>query len=168
MNWIKIGSASFLAFLLGVVFTAFTAKVALPRVMFKEVRSPFDHAQTINVIRERVAARSGWRVTAEIDQRAAILAGGAEDVGPYHILKICHGGHASRMLGADSRKYFGVMMPISVAVYQRSDGHTYVSLVNGDAISKVFGGRYEEVLLDVRTDMEHIFQFLHLTFDIMD
>lgn len=168
MKWIGFIAVAVLAFLLGVVATSFAAKVALPRVMFKEVQSPFEHDQTLKVIRERIAAQKGWRITAEIDQRQAILSGGGKDVGPYQILKICHAGNASRMIGDDERRYFGVMMPISVAVYQRDDGHTYVSLVNGDAISKVFGGEYEDVLKDVRFDMEEIFQFLHLSLGLFD
>ena len=72
------------------------------------------------------------------------------------------------MLGADERRFFGVMMPISVAVYERDDGNTYVSLVNGDAISKVFGGEYEDVVSDVRYDMEQIFGFMHLSFSVLE
>jgi uncharacterized protein (DUF302 family) len=167
MRSIGILATFALAFLLGGVATSFAAKEALPRAMFKEVRSPFDHGRTVEIIQERVAAQPGWRITADIDQRAAILAGGGEDVGPYRILKVCHGGHAARMLAADERRYFGVMMPISVAVYQRADGHAYVALVNGDVLSKVIGGEHEAILADVRYQVEEIFQFLHLSFDIL-
>lgn len=168
MNWIKYLVVAMLAFTAGLVLASFAAMEALPRVMFKEVLSPFGHEQTLEVIRDRVRTQSGWAITAEIDQRAAILAGGGGDIGAYEIIKICHGGHATRMLSDDDRAYFGVMMPISVAVYEREDGHTYVSLINGDVISKVFGQDYEEVIKDVRFDMEVIFQFMHLTFDILE
>jgi len=35
-------------------------------------------------------------------------------------------------------------------------------------LSKIFGGDYDEVLQAVRHDMEEIFRFLHLSFDILD
>lgn len=167
MQWIKYLSVALLALIAGLVIASFAAKQAMPRVMFKEVVSPLDHEQTLATIRERVLAQPGWAIVTEIDQRAAILAGGGDDIGPYDIVKICNGGYATRMLGDENRAYFGVMLPISVAVYERDDGRTYVSLLNGDVVAKVFGQQYVNVVEDVRYDMEIIFRFLHLSFDIM-
>ena len=75
MKWFGLAATFSLAFLLGVVATSFAAKGALPYMMFKETKSDLDHERTLEVIRERVAAQDGWKITAEIDQRAAILLG---------------------------------------------------------------------------------------------
>ncbi len=155
-----------LAFVVGLVVAAFVAKGALPAAMFKELRSPLGHAETVRLTRERIEKQPGWRISAELDQRQAILDGGGPDVGPYVILKFCKGTLAGTMLAADERRFFGVMMPISVAIYTKGDGQTYVSLVNGAMLSRFFGGTFHDVINDVRNDVEEIFRFLHLRFSV--
>lgn len=158
--------AGALLFVVGLVVAAFVAKDALPAAMFKELASPLGHAETVRLTKERIAAQPGWRLSAELDQRQAILDGGGPDVGPYVILKFCNGSLAGRMLADDERRFFGVMMPISVAVYTKGDGQTYVSLVNGAMLSRFFGGTFHDVIDVVRIDVEEIFQFLHLRFSV--
>ena len=168
MKLLKYGSVASLAFIFGLVAASFAAKAALPYAMFKETQSRFDHDRTVEVIKQSIAHQTGWKLMAAFDQQKAILDGGGEDPGRFDILKFCHSGHASDMLADDARRHFGVMMPVSVAVYEKSDGRTYVALVNGSIISRVFGGEYERILRKVRTDMEEMYRFMHLDFDVLD
>ena len=168
MNILKYSAVATLAFVFGLVAASFAAKAALPHAMFKETQSRFDHDQTLDVIRQSIAKQAGWNLMAEIDQQKAIVSGGGQDPGRFDILKFCHSGHASEMLSDDDRRHFGVMMPVSVAVYEKADGKTYVSLVNGSIISRVFGGEYERIIRKVRYDMEEMYRFMHLDLDVLD
>lgn len=42
--------------------------------------------------------------------------------------------------------YVSVMMPCSIAVYQKNDGKTYVSTMNNGLMGKMFGGVVAEVM----------------------
>ena len=165
MKWLGLVVVGALFFVLGLVGAAVIAKRALPAAMFKEIKSPHGHAETVQLIKENIA-RQGWALSAEFDHQKAILAGGGVDVGPYTIIKFCKGTLAGRMLADDERRFFGVMMPISVAIFTKKDGNTYVSLVNGAMLSRFFGGTYHDVINDVRVEVEEIFQFLHLRFTV--
>ncbi|PKN54784.1 MAG: hypothetical protein CVU56_24715 [Deltaproteobacteria bacterium HGW-Deltaproteobacteria-14] len=161
IGYVVVGA---LTFVLGLVAAAVIAKEALPDAMFVEVASPYDHAETVRLIEQHIEDQPGWTLTGAYDHQKAILAGGGGDVGPYVILKFCKGTLAGRMLADDERRFFGVMMPISAAIYTKADGRTYVSLVNGTMLSRFFGGTYHDVINDVRLEVEEIFRFLHLKF----
>jgi len=166
MKWLGMVVVGALLFVVGLVAASVIAKHALPTAMFKEIKSPHGHAETVALIKQNIARQPGWTLSAELDQRKAVLEGGGQDLGPYAILKFCKGTLAGRMLADDERRFFGVMMPISVAVYTKKDGDTYVSLVNGAMLSRFFGGTYHDVINDVRVEVEEIFQFLHLRFTV--
>ena len=52
------------------------------------------------------------------------------------------------------------MMPHSVAVYEKSDGNTYISSMNMKLMGQIFGGETERVMGLVQSDDDVILEFL--------
>ncbi len=151
---------------MGAVLAAVVLNEAVPRAMFKEFRSPHDHAKTVEVITRRIERQPGWNVVEVIDQAETIREGHGGDVGRYTIIKYCSPEHAGRMLQDDRRRFYGVAMPLSVGVYERENGEVWVSFMNGALISRMFGGEIENIANDVRLEVEEMFAFLHVEFDV--
>ncbi|MEN8170793.1 MAG: DUF302 domain-containing protein [Pseudomonadota bacterium] len=83
------------------------------------------------------------------------------DPGRIKVLKLCHPSIASKMLTPDDSKYVGAMMPCSVAVYEKSDGSTYVSSMNMGLMATMFGGEIGDTLNQVADEDAIILRFLH-------
>ncbi|KAF5414586.1 MAG: hypothetical protein C5S48_08400 [Candidatus Methanogaster sp.] len=49
---------------------------------------------------------------------------------------MCQVAYATRLLMADDTKYVAVMMPCSVAIYEKSGGNTYVASMNVGMMGK--------------------------------
>lgn len=131
----------------------------LPGLMVREAVSPHDVPATLARI-EAKAKGMGWQVPKTYDFREAILKKGGEDVGPVHVMEMCQPQYAARMLGADQNKRLAVLMPCAIAVYQKSDGQTYVASMNMELMSLAFGGEVGDVLGQVARDDHRILDFL--------
>lgn len=156
---IKHFVVALIALLTGVVITGLALQLSAKNALILEIKSPYDYNKTVAVIKERIMTKSGWHLADAIDQQGEILAGGGPNVGPVTIIKYCNAHFAGRMLGTDERKKMAVAMPISIAVYDKSTGETYISLNNGYLTSKLYGGETEEIIEEVSRDVEEILSF---------
>ena len=162
---ILIGMALGLVLSIFVVGAAF--KVAAPTMFFKEVKSSYDFDKTVEVIKNRINAKDGWHVTTIIDQQKEVLENGGVDVGKVKIIKFCNGKMSGEMLKNDHSKFMATKMPLSISVYERSDGKVVIGLMNGYIMARLFSGTREgEIMEEVVTDMESILSFLHFRFTI--
>ncbi len=149
-------------FVVGVAF-----KIAAPTMFFKEVSSPYDFDKSVRLISERIDKQEGWHVTTIIDQRQEVLDHGGLDVGQVKVIKFCNGSLSGEMLSADMSKIMAVKMPLSIAVYEKSDGRVTIGLMNGYLMARLFSGSREGDLMErVVTDMESILGFLHFRYTI--
>lgn len=156
---------------LGVVFSAFifgiAFKVAAPTVFFKEVRSTYAFDKTVDVITNRINAKDGWHVTTVIDQQREVIDYGGNDVGKVKIIKFCNAKLSGEMLGEDESKFMATKMPLSISVYEKSDGRVIIGLSNGYVMARLFSGSREgEIMEKVVKDMEDILSFMHFRFTI--
>jgi len=156
---------------LGVVFSAFifgiAFKVAAPTMFFKEVKSTYEFDKTVDIIKNRINAKDGWHVTTIIDQQKEILENAGKDVGKVKIIKFCNANLSSEMLSADSSKFMATKMPLSISVYEKSDGRVIIGLSNGYVMARLFSGTREgEIMQKVVKDMEDILGFMHFRFTI--
>jgi len=165
MNGIRIAVIAFVFFLAGAVVTALFLHTAASRAFLLEVKSPYDHAKTVAVITERIAAKEGWKVVAIIDQERAILDGGAKSPGKVTIIELCNAAFSSRMLTADERKRMAINMPIRIAVYEKTTGEVYLGLMNGYLLSKFYGGETERIIEEVSLQMEDILRFVNFKYN---
>ena len=156
-----------LGLVLGLFVTGLAFKVAAPTMFFKEVSVPHDFDKTVRILQTRINNQEGWHVTDVIDQQKEVLDNGGEDVGKVKIIKFCNGKLSGIMLNDDGSKFMAAKMPLSIAVYEKSDGRVTIGLMNGYIMARLFAGTREgEIMEDVVTDMEEIMNFLHFRFTI--
>lgn len=159
---------SIFAFLVGVFFTVFTLTVSAPNILVKEIHSPYDFDKSVRIIKDRINSKEKWRVTDIIDQNEEVTKGGAKEIGKVKIIKFCHPEYSAKMLSSDDRKFMAQMMPLSIAVYEKSSGEVFISLKNGSVLTKLFGGEIENIAQKVSKEIEEIMSFANFKFNIFD
>jgi len=157
--------------ILGLVFSLFlfglAFKVAAPTMFFKEIKSTYEFDKTVELIKNRINTQDGWHVTDIIDQQKEILEYDGPDVGKVKIIKFCNAKLSSKMLSADKSKFMATKMPLSISVYEKSDGIVVIGLMNGYVMARLFSGTREgEIMEKVIKDMENILSFIHFRFTI--
>jgi len=151
----------------GVFFAGFVFKQSAPTVLFKEVGVNYSFEKTVNLLTDRINAKDDWHVTDVIDQQAEVAKYGGGKIGKVKIIKFCNAKLASTMLSADDRMYMSVKMPLSISVYEKSDGRVTIGLANGYVMARLFKGKAEgEIMEKVVTDMEDILSFVHFRYTI--
>jgi len=163
--------AIFIGAIIGLVISLFVSglafKVAAPTMFFKEVSVPHDFDKTVEMIQSRINKQEGWHVTAVIDQQKEVLENGGADVGKVKIIKFCNGKLSGEMLADDGSKFMAAKMPLSIAVYEKSDGRVTIGLMNGYIMARLFSGTREAKIMEkVVKDMEEILGFLHFRYTI--
>jgi uncharacterized protein (DUF302 family) len=132
-------------------------------LMVKEIRSPFDFDETIARLTSSIGSRKGWHVFNVVDQGGEIIRNGGDDVGRITVLQYCHGALASRMFLADERKKISVFSPKTMSVYQKNDGATYVSMMNGELMLRLASGEMKEIIEDVSAEVKTIMSVFRKT-----
>ncbi len=145
-------------FILGLIVLALVMKMAAPGMMIHEAKSPYDFNTTVETIIAN-AESEGWTVPKVYDFRKSIVDAGSDDVGRIKVIEMCQPEYASGLLGADDTKFVAVMMPCAVAVYEKSDGNTYVASMNVGIMGKVFGGDVDQTMSKVAADDKKILMF---------
>jgi len=165
----KIGL--YVGMVIGVIVSLFIVgmafKVATPTMFFKEIKSSYDFDKTVDVITKRINKQNGWHVTTIIDQEKEILQNGGLDVGKVKIIKFCNARLSGEMLKNDGSKYMSVKMPLSISVYEKSDGEVMIGMMNGYIMARLFAGTPEgDVMENVVKDIESVMSFLHFRFTV--
>ena len=120
--------------------------------MFIENPSKYDYAKTVEVLSETIAAK-GWKVLVSHDLKE-ILDKKGYNVLPVTVVELCNPQYSSRLLMRDEERTVSSLMPCRVAVYEKSDGKTYVSRMNAELFAKMLGGIVEEVMTGAFREME--------------
>jgi len=106
-------------------------------------------------------------VTTVIDQQKEIVAHGGKDVGRVKIIKFCNDRLSGEMLEKDESKFMAVEMPLSIAIYEKSDGRVTIGLMNDYIMARLFSGRREGAIMEKAVkDIEAILGFLHFRFTL--
>lgn len=133
---------------------------SMGKIMVQENESPYQFDKTVELITENAKGR-GWMVPKIYDFQKSLIAAGQPDPGPVKVIKLCHPKYAGPLLSKDDSKFIAVMMPCSVAVYEKSDGNTYVTSMNMDLMSRLFSGEVGSVLSQVAEEDEIILRFVN-------
>jgi uncharacterized protein (DUF302 family) len=135
-------------FVIGALFGAAVAMVigaaTMPKLMLKEQVSPLGYEETIAFIHNNVT-NSGWKVSATMRLDKSLAKEG-KSVLPAASMKICQPDHAEEVLKDDDARFLAVMMPCSIAVYEKTDGKTYISTMNAGLMGRMFGGTAARVM----------------------
>ncbi len=129
-------------------------------VMIDERVSPYDVEATVEKIRTN-AAEAGWVVPGVKNMNKSIAKHGGKKIDyPVRIVELCNPRYASDILSEDEGRYSALLMPCAVAVYQKSDGNTYVSSMKAGRVGGLMGGVVSEVMKTVNEDQNRILGFL--------
>ncbi len=127
----------------------YSSRGRLLSLMIKEIASPHDYEKTLDLIKKTFSNSEGWRIVNIIDQGKKIIENGGDPVGRITIIQYCHSIYASQMFKDDNRKKISVFSPKSIAVYEKSDGKTYISLMNSAIMKFISSGEMKEIVKNV-------------------
>lgn len=122
--------------------------------MLIEVESPLGFDETMVKLEEN-AKYAGWKVPSKwkVNFQKNLLKVTGTDIGKNQVLKMCEPAAAAKMLVHDEYKLLTTMMPCTIAVYEKSDGKTYISLMNMEMLGMIYGGLIAEIANELAPQM---------------
>jgi uncharacterized protein (DUF302 family) len=122
--------------------------------MLIEVESPLGFDDTMARL-EANAKAAGWKVPQKwkIDFQKNLKKVTGKDIGRNQVLKMCEPGAAARMLVHDEYKQLTTMMPCTIAVYEKSNGKTYISIMNMEMLGMIYGGEIKAIADELAPQM---------------
>ena len=134
---------SFLAGMLWGITVAFIFGVLyLRHSVLREYRSEFGFEQTVSTIMQSADRLPGWSPRFSSSCTLPETSDGTR----VAIIELCHSKHASALLDDEQTRKTAAVIPCTIAVYQKSDGTTYVSMLDLSLLGSFLGGRAAGVL----------------------
>jgi len=123
--------------------------------MIIEVESPLDFYDTLDKLEEN-AKEAGWKVPEKwrVNFQRNLERVTGVDIGPNEVIKMCEPEAAVRMLKHDQYKLLTTMMPCTIAVYEKSNGKTYISMMNMEILGLMYGGEIAEIAKELAPQMK--------------
>lgn len=123
--------------------------------MLTEISSPLGFEETLAKL-EANAKAQGWKVPSKwkVDFQKNLKHVTGTDIGKNRVLKMCEPKAAAELLVKDEYKMLTAMMPCTIAVYEKSDGKTYVSMMNLAVMGDMYGGDVKTMVDDLAPQME--------------
>jgi len=127
---------------------------SLASQMLIEVESPLGFDETLVKLEEN-AKNAGWKVPSKwkVNFQRNLLKVTGTDIGKNKVLKMCEPAAAVKILVHDEYKLLTTMMPCTIAVYEKSDGKTYISLMNMEMLGLIYGGIITEIADELAPQM---------------
>ena len=98
-----------------------------------EQLSPYDVITTVERLVEAAKLKE-WQNPA-IHNLQQSLAKAGKEVRPVQVIEICKPEYSGIMLEKNDERIVSILMPCRISVYQKSDGKTYIALLNMSEIS---------------------------------
>ena len=123
--------------------------------MLIEIESPLDFYDTLDKLEENAKA-AGWKVPQKwrVNFQRNLEKVTGVDIGPNEVIKMCEPEAAVRMLKHDEYKLLTTMMPCTIAVYEKSNGKTYISMMNMEILGLMYGGEVAEIAKELAPQMK--------------
>ena len=118
-----------------------------------EKPSKFSFEKTVEAVKS-AAQEAGWSIPTEHDMQMSMKKAG-KDVKPARIIVLCNADHAYQILNNDENKHFLSMMPCRIAIYEKNDGKTYLSIMNLSLINSS-DQELQDLMKNVQTDIEQM------------
>ena len=137
---------------------------AAPKMMLKELESPYGVEESVAKIKEGAEKLNEAQGTKWVSPGVKLLhksikKHGGGDVLPVMLVDLCEPFHASAILTKDDARIVSVMMPCTISVYQKQDGKTYIGYMNAGVMGKMFGGNVAEVMGTVSQQQQSFIAF---------
>lgn len=130
---------------LGMLLTVGLLVAVMQKPVLVESRSPLSMDDTVQRIRDN-AEKAGWVVADVQELDRFVEEQGEPEVLPVRTISLRNPRHTSKILMNDDLRRATVMLPSTIAVYEKSDGNVYVCVLNASLISRIFGGTVREVI----------------------
>lgn len=111
---------------------------AMGMQMILEMESRFDFEETTKRLEEKVLD-AGWSIVQVFDYKE-ILGERGFDILDIKIYAVCSGKYSGAILERDDERMVAPLMPCRISVYEKSDGKTYIALMNSSEVAVPFGG----------------------------
>lgn len=120
--------------------------------MFFESKSKYSFDDTVSKLTDAIV-QGGWKVIHTHDLQETMTKNGYE-VAPVKVLELCKPQYAQKLLSVDELRIYSNLMPCRISVYEKADGHTYISRMNSAMFAAMIGGVVEEVMSGAYSDAE--------------
>ena len=130
--------------IIGAILMMVVMRLAMPKMMLHEQVSPYDHTETVQRIQAAVT-NGGWEISRTMNMQKSLSKHG-KTVPEITVIKICEPNHAAEIMNDDDALFVTVMMPCSIAVYNKTDGKTYISTMNAKLMGRMFGGTVSKIM----------------------
>lgn len=142
----------------GVVITLAAIFFSAQSVFFNEQETNRDFETSVEVFKE-TAKEKGWSIPTVHDMQKTMAKFG-NDVHKAEVFELCHPDHAYEILSRDAERIVMSMMPCRVAIYEKSDGKTYVSAMNTGLMGNMMKGVVPEVMKAASRESDAIIDVL--------
>ncbi len=134
----RISWGSFIAGLLWGVTLAFVfGVICLRHSIIPEYRSSLGFEDTVSAIMQSVDRIPGW--SPRFSSGCALPK--TKDGTRVVVIELCNAKHAADLVGDDQSRKLAAVIPCTFAVYEKSDGITYVSMLDASLLGTILGGR---------------------------
>ena len=140
--------------IVGIILTRIIGFYSLPGLMMLEDETKYDFEITVQVFEEKVN-EAGWSILVTHDMQEA-LQGHGHDVLSVKIFELCSARYSAEVLTLDDERTVSPLMPCRVAIYEKSNGKTYITRMDSELMAKPFGGVINEVMQQAASEIEDV------------
>jgi uncharacterized protein (DUF302 family) len=112
--------------------------------------SPLNVPATVEKI-IAAAIRKGWQNPAVHNLQQSLAKSGKE-VKPVQVVEICKPDYSGRMLELNDERVVSILMPCRISVYEKSDGKTYVAMLDMAEMTDGLPPTAAEAILDANNE----------------
>jgi uncharacterized protein (DUF302 family) len=146
-----IGIGGFVA---GLALMAILGFYSLPGLMMLEDESKYGFDETVELFKEQVT-EAGWSVL-QIHDMKSLLSRHGHDVANVQIFELCSSKYSAEILKLDDERIVSPLMPCRVAIYEKSNGKTYITRMDSKLMARPFGGVINEVMQTAALETEEM------------
>jgi len=141
--------------ILGGIICGFVFWKTMPNLMLTITKSKYGFDDTYSLIEDSIVDHN-WDIQRVYDIEECMRTFGHDSITNIMIFSICKPDNVATILKNDDDKKVTAIMPCRIAIYEDSNGDTYVSRLNISLMSKMFGGVIEDVMQGVAADEKNI------------
>ena len=110
-----------------------------------EKASKYTFVETVDRLTAEAKERA-WNIPVIHDLQKSLAKAG-KNVNPVTVIEICKPEYSGQILELNYERMISVMMPCRISVYEKTDGKTYVSLIDGAAMAKNMPENIKNVMI---------------------
>ena len=135
------------------------AQTEIPPMLVEHL-SPLGFEETLTQL-EQNAKALGWKVPKKwkVDFQRNLKKVTGTDIGRNSVLKMCAPDAAVPLLVKDEFKMLSALMPCTIAVYEKSDGKTYIAMMNLRVMGMMYGAEVADMAERLAPQMDQMLEF---------